>query len=412
MLTDKTIATVKQITPVVAENAETVTRCFYEKMFAGNPEVKAFFNQAHQHSGGQQKALAGAICSYFENIDNLAALGPAVELIAQKHCSLGVESEHYPIVGKHLLAAIKEVMADGATGEIIESVAEAYGVLADVCITREKEIYTQMRSVTGGWKGRRRFVVDKIVGESEIIKSFYLRPEDNGDLPNFKPGQYITLFIEHPETPTSPRNYSLSDAPGNGYFRISVKEENSTSPDAPDGLISSHLHHAVSVGDIIEIGPPCGEFTIDAEFPIDVPIVLIGGGIGITPLLSIAKSLAKQDSNRLIHFVQAARNGNVQAFASELKGLSDKHEGISVSTFFDQPAVGDEIGRNHDFTGMISMDYLKQSTDQEKSVYFFCGPKPFMKSIYRSLKLLGVDNSRIRFEFFGPRQDIIDSGDE
>ena len=125
MLSETTIRIVKEITPAVAANAETITRRFYERMFAGNPEVKAYFNQAHQHSGGQQKALAGAICAYFTHIDNLEALTSAVEIIAHKHCSLGIKAEHYPIVGKHLLAAIKDVMGDAATDEIIAAVADA-----------------------------------------------------------------------------------------------------------------------------------------------------------------------------------------------------------------------------------------------------------------------------------------------
>src|SRR5690606_5910774 len=115
MLSDKSIAIVKATAPVVAANAETITKRFYSLMFAGNPEVKEFFNQAHQAAGAQPRALAGAICAYAANIDNLEALGPAVELIAQKHCSLMIKPEHYPIVGKHLLVAIKEVLGDAVT---------------------------------------------------------------------------------------------------------------------------------------------------------------------------------------------------------------------------------------------------------------------------------------------------------
>jgi nitric oxide dioxygenase len=185
MLSEKTIQIIKEITPVVAANAETVTRNFYDRMFKSNPEVQAYFNQAHQHSGGQQRALAGAICAYFSHIDNLAALGPAVELIAQKHCSLGIQPEHYPIVGKHLLDAIKEVMGDAATDEIIAAVSEAYGLLAEVCINREAAIYNQQQAAPGGWNGYRKFVVEKKVPESEIITSFYLTPADGGALPSF-----------------------------------------------------------------------------------------------------------------------------------------------------------------------------------------------------------------------------------
>src|SRR5687767_1094595 len=127
MLTERTIQIVKATAPAVAQHAEAITRRFYTLMFQGNPETKAFFNPAHQHTGGQQRALAGAICAYAANIDNLGVLGEAVELIAQKHCSLGVQPEHYPIVGKHLLVAIKDVLGDAATDEVIAAWGEAYG---------------------------------------------------------------------------------------------------------------------------------------------------------------------------------------------------------------------------------------------------------------------------------------------
>ncbi|MBR9804807.1 NO-inducible flavohemoprotein, partial [bacterium] len=267
MLSAKTIEIVKAITPLVAANAETITRCFYQRMFTANPEVKAYFNQAHQFSGGQQKALAGAICAYFTHIDNLEVLGPAVELIAQKHCSLGIQPEHYPIVGKNLLEAIQEVMGEAATPEILAAVGEAYGLLADVCIKREAEIYEQQREAAGGWNGYRSFVVDRKVQESDEVFSFYLRPADGGAIPDYLPGQYITVKIDHPITPTSPRNYSLSDQPGGNRFRISVKRENPLTTNAPAGLISNYLHESVNEGDTLEIGPPCGEFTLTAADP-------------------------------------------------------------------------------------------------------------------------------------------------
>ncbi len=151
MLSENTIRIVKEFTPLVAANAEIITRRFYERMLEVNPEVKAFFNQAHQHTGGQQRALAGAICAYFTHIDNPAVLLPDVELIAPKHVSLGIKAEHYPIVGSNLLAAIKDVMGDGATDEIIEAVAEAYGFLANLFIGREGAIYEEQASLPGGW---------------------------------------------------------------------------------------------------------------------------------------------------------------------------------------------------------------------------------------------------------------------
>src|SRR4051794_22318349 len=106
MLSAETIAIIKATVPALRAHGETLTRHFYRRMFTGNPEVRAFFNPAHQHSGSQQRALAAAICAYAEHIENPAVLGAAVELIAQKHASLDVKPEHYPVVGEHLLASI------------------------------------------------------------------------------------------------------------------------------------------------------------------------------------------------------------------------------------------------------------------------------------------------------------------
>src|SRR5919107_1563032 len=115
MLTAQQIAVIKATVPVLVEHGETLTKHFYRRMFTHNPEVQAFFNPAHQHAGTQQVALAAA-----------------VELIAQKHCSLCVTAEHYPIVGENLLASIREVLGDACTEKIIDAWAAAYGMLADI----------------------------------------------------------------------------------------------------------------------------------------------------------------------------------------------------------------------------------------------------------------------------------------
>jgi nitric oxide dioxygenase len=212
MLSDRTIEIVKAITPAVAANAESITRNFYLRLFKATPKIQSFFNQAHQHTGGQQNALAGAICAYFTHIDDLDALRPALELIAQKHCSLGVKAEHYPTIGKHLLAAIKDVMGDAANKEIMDAVAEAYQFLAFICIGREQCIYEEQKAAKGGWNGYRTFIVERKVPESDVVTSFYLRPLDERTLPTFKPGQYITVSIEHPPHLT-PSGKPLPESP-------------------------------------------------------------------------------------------------------------------------------------------------------------------------------------------------------
>lgn len=411
MLSEKTIRIVKEITPVVAANAEAVTTRFYVRMFEGNPEVKPFFNQAHQHSGGQQKALAGAICAYFSHIDNPAVLMPAVELIAQKHCSLGIKPDHYPIVGKHLLEAIQDVMGDAATVEIVDAVAEAYGVLADIFIGRERSIYNEQHTAPGGWNGYRNFVVDRKVGESDVVTSFYLRPEDEGTLPTFRAGQYVTVHIDHPVTPTSPRNYSLSDRPGVDHFRISVKREARLHPDAPDGLISNYLHDEIEPGRLVKVGPPCGEFTLDTETSEGRPIVLLAGGIGITPLLSMAKSIVHTHPDLPVYFLQAARNSGSHAFADEITNLQSIGSNLHTRVLYDAPLDGDVENGRCDAVGFVTTELLRAWTPYDDADFYFCGPKPFMKNIHACLQELNVDKTRIRYEFFGPQEELAATGE-
>jgi nitric oxide dioxygenase len=406
MLSERTIQIVKATAPAVAANAEAITTRFYTLMFAGNPEVKVFFNQAHQHSGGQQRALAGAICAYAVNIDNLGALGPAVELIAQKHCSLGIRPEHYPIVGKHLLVAVKDVLGDAVTDEVTAAWAEAYGFLAEIFIAREAEIYREQEAADGGWNGYRRFVIDRVVPESKIITSFYLKPADGGALPPFKPGQYITVKVDHPVTPTSPRNYSLSDRPGVGHFRISVKREPGLTPDAPDGLISNYLHDDVKEGDTLEVGPPCGEFTLDPTACIKRPVALLSGGVGITPVMSMLKTLAHHHVDTPVHFLHAARNSRVHAFADEVRQLADANPNIQVHFRYDEPLADDVVLRRCDSSGLVDLALLDEFLPDKDADFYLCGPKPFMEGVHRQLRAWGVDDSHVHYEFFGPKAEL------
>jgi nitric oxide dioxygenase len=406
MLTEQTIRIVKETAPAVAANAEAITRRFYSLMFNGDPQVQAYFNQAHQHSGGQQRALAGAICAYAANIDNLDALGPAVELIAQKHCSLGIQAEHYPIVGKHLLAAIVDVLGDAATEEVLAAWGEAYGFLAEIFIRREQAIYEEQAAAPGGWNGYRRFVVDRREAESDVVVSLYLKPADGGPLAPFKPGQYITVQIDHPTTPTSPRNYSLSDRPGRDYYRISVKREPSLAPGAPAGLISNYLHDQIRVGDVLNVGPPCGEFTLDPASDEDRPVVLLSGGIGVTPLLSMAHSLAASGAKRPTYFIHAARNSRVHSHVAEVRRLAETTPNFNLHVRYDAPLDGDVAEGRCDSTGFVDEELFDSIESALDADYYICGPKAFMASVVRQLREREIDESRIHYEFFGPKGEL------
>ena len=182
MLPQRTIDIVKATAPILEEHGETLTAHFYKRMFAHNPEVAPLFNPAHQRAGSQQKALAAAICAYAANIDNLEVLGGAVELIAQKHASLRILPEHYPIVGENLLASIREVLGAGATDDVIAAWTEAYGFLAEILTARERQIYSVQAKARHGWTGFKPFHVARTAPESEVITSFYLQPADGGGI--------------------------------------------------------------------------------------------------------------------------------------------------------------------------------------------------------------------------------------
>ena len=143
MLDQKTIDIIKSTVPVLKEHGVEITTTFYKNMFTNNPEIKAYFNMAKQESGEQPKALAMAVLAAAQNIDNLEAILPAVKKIGVAHVRTNVKPEHYPIIGQNLLAAIKEVLGDAATEEILNAWAKAYEVIAEVFIKIEKDMYIE-----------------------------------------------------------------------------------------------------------------------------------------------------------------------------------------------------------------------------------------------------------------------------
>ncbi|MBV7504711.1 NO-inducible flavohemoprotein [Bacillus sp. sid0103] len=398
MLDQQTINIIKSTVPVLEKHGEAITTRFYQLMFGNHPELLNIFNHANQKQGRQQKALAGTVYAAAMYIDNLGAILPVVKQIAQKHRSLGILPEHYPIVGKHLLLAIKDVLGDAATDEIINAWEEAYNVIADVFISVEAELYDETENQQGGWSGFRNFIVDRKVVESDVITSFYLKPEDKKAIAHFTPGQYISIKLEIAgEKFTHIRQYSLSDAPGKDYYRISVKREAGT--ENPDGMVSNFLHDNVNQGDILKVSAPAGDFVLDTEK--NTPVVLLSGGVGLTPMMSMLKTIAEVKPERKVTFIHAAANGNVHALREEVDEVTIL-ENVNSYFFYDSPTEEDRVNNRFDVEGYVTRDWLKEKIDTKDADFYFCGPVPFMKAINRSLKELDVKADRIHFEFFGP----------
>lgn len=406
MLSPQIIAVVKSTAPVLAAHGEALTRHFYTRMFIHNPEVAPFFNPAHQKAGKQQRALAGAITAYASNIDNLDVLGGAVELIAQKHASLLIKPEHYPIVGENLLASIREVLGEGATDEVIHAWGEAYGFLADILIGREKQIYEENARKPGGWKGFKQLRVIHREKESSNITSFYLATADGAPLPDFKPGQYITVRVAAPDGRTTMRNYSLSDRPGRDWFRISVKREVAPEAETPAGYVSNLLHDTIGVGDTLEIAPPCGEFFLDVSERHPRPLVLLAAGVGITPIMSILLTALAVMPEREIVFIHGSLNEDVQAFEETVNSLAEQHPKLKIHYRYSDPAKAGVIRTGNASTGFIDAALVESFVPARNADYYFCGPQPFMVGIYHDLLKWGIPSAQVHFEFFGPRQEL------
>ncbi len=406
MLDNGTIALIKGTAPILREHGETLTRHFYKRMFSVNPEVAPYFNPANQMAGRQQRALAGAILDFASNADNLGAIGGAVEHIAQKHASLQIKAGQYPIVGENLLASISEVLGLPAEDKILTAWGKAYGVLAEILIERESQIYADAAAAPGGWEGFKPFRILRKERESALITSFYLVPEDGAAIPAFKPGQYITLRVPTEDGLTTMRQYSLSDRPGRDWLRISVKREDGDAVASPAGYVSNLLYHTMAPGDRLEIAPPCGEFFLDPDDDGGRPLVLIAGGIGITPLLSMVQGALAETPQREIVFIHGSLNEDAQAFKPTLDALADKHPNLKLHYRYSEPANAFACDRSDISVGFIDEALIDSLLPTRDARYYFCGPTPFLASIYRLLRKWEVPTEDIHFEFFGPYDEL------
>ena len=404
MLTPTTIATIKATAPVLAEHGYAIIERFYRSLFDAHPELRNLFNMHHQQTGEQQRALAGAVLAYAANIDKLEALGPAVARMTHKHASLGVRPEQYPVVGQHLLAAIKDVLGDAATEPILGAWGEAYAQLADMLIRAEAELYEQAATRPGGWRGWRHFIVRQKRRESDVITSFFLEPEDGAAVADFEPGQYISIAVDLPQLGLQQiRQYSLSDAPNGRFYRISVKRE-AKDPVQAAGHVSNLLHDHVQRGDRVRVAPPFGPFHVDLQAT--TPVVLISGGVGLTGLVSMLKVLLKTTERQVV-FVHGARNGSVHAMKDRVKAVADTHPRLTSVVFYDAPLPDDVQGYDYDHAGLVDLRRIADVAIVPDADYYVCGPIPFMRMQLQALRSLGVADDRLQYEVFGT--DVLDA---
>lgn len=387
--------------PVLREHGVAISTRFYARLFAAHPELKNMFNMGNQQNGTQQQALAGALFSYAANIDNPDALTPVIGRIVQKHISLGIRAEHYPIVGHHLLAAISEVLGAAATPELIAAWAEAYGLLADALIGEEEKQY-QAHQITPGQM--REMIVTRKQKESATVTSFYLKPADGLPLPSFQPGQYISVATTIAALNLRQlRQYSLSGAPDHAHWRISVKREDQGAQDNPAGMVSNQLHKSLDEGDTLWVSVPCGDFVMTKN-P-NAALILISAGVGVTPMMSMLHDSLRHMPARPVHFLYATLNGHHHPLKAELQALqqSSAKESVLITHFsYAVPSEEDQVTNDFDHAGYLQLDRLDPALLPKNGDYYLCGPSAFMHEQRQALLDRGIAADQIRQEVFGP----------
>jgi len=237
----------------------------------------------------------------------------------------------------------------------------------------------------------RSFYISQIVQESDTIKSFYLKPKDGQALKSYLPGQFISLKITSKEGEIISRNYTLSDAPNEDYYRLTIKRETF-------GKVSRHFHDHLNRGDEILISKPMGDFHLDVTT--EKPIVLLSGGVGITPMMSMLEHISKNQTERKVNFIHSSLNKAVQPFFNRLKELKQQHAQLDLSLFHSNPLNDEQEGIDYDFAGLVIRETLTNIVDRENA-YFLCGPVGFMEAMYNHLINLNVAETDIFYEFFG-----------
>lgn len=383
MISERALPYIKASVPVLQAHGLNITTVFYNNLFQAHPALRNTFNMRHQADGMQQQSLAAAVFAYAAHIEHPEALAPVISRIVHKHAALGVTAEAYPIVGTHLLGAIKQVLGDAATQPLIDAWAEAYGSLADALIAEEKRLYGM--TAPAGQLSRMRVI--ELQPQSPSVTRFRLQPMAGEALPHYQPGQYISVFVTFADGQCQSRQYSLASAPDSDYLTISVKK----SPAATALSVSNWLHEHVRVGDTLEVSHPYGDFVIAADE--NQPLVLVAAGVGITPMMSALNQLMHQRPQQVVHLLYAIHTQDDWLHQDEIQAAVKQMPHLNVKLY---------ISQGPGATGQrLSVQDVPPAVLAQAAIYL-CGPTGFMQAQKEALLAQGVSPSQIHREVFGP----------
>ncbi|MFE1034398.1 globin domain-containing protein [Streptomyces sp. NPDC058807] len=391
MLSEQSVPVVRATLPAVGAAIGDITTLFYRKLFDAHPELlRDLFNRGNQASGEQQRALAGSIAAFagmlLERPD--ARLDALLSRIAHKHASLGITSDQYKIVHRHLFAAIAEVLGDAVTPEVAAAWDEVYWLMANALVAAETRLY-QEAGVAEGEVWRPMEITERTEETPDAV-SLVLRPADGRPTRPFLPGQYVGVRSSLPDGSRQIRQYSLSAAPGRTGWRITVKRVRGDG--RPEGEVSSWLHAHARPGDVLTVSAPFGDLALAEN---DGPLLLASAGIGVTPVLAMLDHLAATGSTRPVTVVHADRSPADHAHRQEHLGLVRALSDARLHLWYEEPGEGapEAAAGRADVTGLELPPGLTA---------YLCGPVPFMRAVWGDLLRRGVPAEAVHYEVFGP----------
>ena len=262
------------------------------------------------------------------------------------------------------------------------------------------------------WSGWREFRVVRREYEDPARTqcSFHLQPVDGRPLPPFRPGQFLTFSLnvaakgDDGVVATRPitRCYSLSDRPDPAHYRVTIKRVAAPAdqPGFEPGLSSNHFHDQVQVGSVLRVKAPSGHFFIDPD-P-EVPAVLIAGGIGVTPMMSMLRWCLAEQPRRTLHFYYGLRSGREHAFKAQLEALAAAHPSLRLNVAYSRPEAQDEAGRDYQHRGHVDVELLRRTLPHGRHQFYVCGPAAMMQTLVPALAEWGVPIADLHYEAFGP----------
>ncbi|MFJ8105882.1 globin domain-containing protein [Streptomyces sp. NPDC096132] len=386
MLSEKSTVTVRGTLPLVDAAINKISARFYERLFTAHPQLlRDLFNRGNQAAGTQSQALAGSIAAFAAHLIEHPDTRPDAMLgrIAHKHVSLGIQAGQYAIVHEHLFAAIAEVLAEAVTPDVAAAWDEVYWLMANALMAIERRLDEE--AVEHGW---RQWKVVQRVPETADVVTFLLRPVDEGPVPAFRAGQYVSVQVELPDGARQIRQYSLSGVPGGALRQISVKKVGGT----PEGEVSHHLHSQVREGDVLDVSAPCGDLVLDVD-DAERPLLLASAGIGVTPMVAMLSQLAQDRHSGPVIVVHGDRAPADHALRADHETYARRLAGGTMHVWYEK----DSSGAEH--TGYVNLEAV--DVPQCTRAYL-CGPLPFMRAVRSQLIEKGVAPSEIHYEVFGP----------